>query len=457
MKKNLLIATAIAFIGCKQETNIDYAIISGKIANKPVGEVSINSFDRAFTKTINFSEDGTFKDTIKVDIKSYVLYDGTNPIFLHLEAGNDLNISYDAQDFANSLSISGKGSEISNYLIAKRKNEQELFGSASETYILSEADFKTKLNDIKEANETLLSASKDLSTDYVSKEKKDIKYFYLLRLQDYEGAHKYFTKNDTFRVSDDFLREFEGFDYTSEEDYEFSRNYKSIVTNHFADKGKQLAVQDSITNDLAFVKTVTGVNSQSIKNGLLFEFANYNIGYSEDVKTFYEAFIANSTNEENNKIITDKYNKLTAVAKGRPSPKFVNYENYAGGTTSLDDLKGKYVYIDVWATWCGPCKREIPFLKEIEQKYHDKNIEFVSLSIDKVSDREKWKSMISEEALGGTQLLADNDWKSSFVKDYQINGIPRFILIDTEGNIVNPNAPRPSSPELVTLFSELNI
>ena len=86
MQKILLIATAIAFIGCKQETNIDYAIISGKIANKPVGEVSINSFDRAFTKTINFSEDGTFKDTIKVDIKSYVLYDGTNPIFLHLEA-----------------------------------------------------------------------------------------------------------------------------------------------------------------------------------------------------------------------------------------------------------------------------------------------------------------------------------------------------------------------------------
>jgi len=61
------------------------------------------------------------------------------------------------------------------------------------------------------------------------------------------------------------------------------------------------------------------------------------------------------------------------------------------------------------------------------------------------------------KSLGGIQLFADNDWKSSFVKDYQINGIPRFILIDTEGNIVDPNAPRPSSPELIELLTELNI
>ena len=233
--------------------------------------------------------------------------------------------------------------------------------------------------------------------------------------------------------------------------------YKTLVTNKYKEKASQLAINDSIANDIAFLKVASSVDNETIKNGLLFDFANVSMGYSEDIETFYQLFKAHSTNQKNNDLIAEKYNKLTAFAIGRPSPKFVNYENYAGGTTSLDDLKGKYVYIDVWATWCGPCKREIPFLKDIEQKYHDKNIEFVSVSIDKVSDRDKWKSMIANQALGGIQLLADNDWKSSFVTDYQINGIPRFILIDKEGNIVDPNAPRPSSTKLGELLTTLDI
>lgn len=70
------------------------------------------------------------------------------------------------------------------------------------------------------------------------------------------------------------------------------------------------------------------------------------------------------------------------LPKGAPSPTFENYENFNGEKTSLSDLKGKYVYIDVWATWCGPCKAEIPSLKKVEKEYHGKNIAFVSMSID---------------------------------------------------------------------------
>jgi len=65
--------------------------------------------------------------------------------------------------------------------------------------------------------------------------------------------------------------------------------------------------------------------------------------------------------------------------------------------------------------------------------------------------------MITEKELGGIQLFADNNWKSKFVTDYVISGIPRFILIDPEGKIVNANAPRPSDPELINLFTTLNI
>ncbi len=155
----------------------------------------------------------------------------------------------------------------------------------------------------------------------------------------------------------------------------------------------------------------------------------------------------------------------TELAKGKASPAFEDYVNYAGGTTSLSDLKGKYVYVDVWATWCGPCKGEIPSLKKVEEDYHGKNIQFVSISID--DDRthggswdkakEDWKAMVKDKELGGIQLFAPEGWKSQFVRDYKINGIPRFLLIDPDGNIVTPDAPRPSSIKLIELFDSLNI
>lgn len=153
------------------------------------------------------------------------------------------------------------------------------------------------------------------------------------------------------------------------------------------------------------------------------------------------------------------------LPKGAPSPSFVDYENITGEKTSLADLKGKYVYIDVWATWCGPCKAEIPSLKKVEKQYHGKNIAFVSMSID--DDRshggswekanEDWKKMVNEKELGGIQIFAPKGWQSEFVQNYKINGIPRFILVDPNGNIVSASAPRPSSSELIKLFDEENI
>ena len=143
------------------------------------------------------------------------------------------------------------------------------------------------------------------------------------------------------------------------------------------------------------------------------------------------------------------------TAKGSPSPEFNNYENVQGGTNSLSDFKGKYVYIDVWATWCGPCKQQIPFLQSLEEEYHDKNIEFVSISIDQPNLKDTWKNMISNKNMSGVQLFANGD--QSFASAYQISGIPRFILIDPKGNIVEANAPRPSDKNLTTLFNGLGL
>ena len=144
--------------------------------------------------------------------------------------------------------------------------------------------------------------------------------------------------------------------------------------------------------------------------------------------------------------------KFTGIA----SPTFA-MENIEGKTIKLEDFKGKYVYVDVWATWCGPCKREIPSLKKIEEQYRDKNLVVVSMSIDELKDKEKWQKFVKDEDLQGVQIFAENAWKSEFVKAYEITGIPRFILIGPDGMVVSPDAPRPSDPSLIKLFDELKI
>ena len=457
MKKLLFIAFAIALIGCKKDVKPDHAIISGKITNKQAGDLTINSEDRSFKETLAVSADGTFTDTLSTDINSYVLYDGTNAIFLNVESGNNLKITYDAQDFDNTIAISGVGSEINNYLVAKNKGKKEFRKEAQEVFTLDEPAYIERMIAFKNSQEELLNGSEGLTIDFIKNEKKDIHYGYLVSLNTYERAHQYYAKVEDFKVSKDFLKEIDELDYTNLEDFEFSNAYKGLVTDYYSNKADELVKSDSLAKDMAFLKTASSIENETIKNALLFDYANYNMTYAEDIDAFYNTFKENSSSEKNNAIIAKNYDKLMGLAKGRPSPKFVGYENYAGGKTSLDDLKGKYVYVDVWATWCGPCKREIPFLKEVEEKYHGKNIEFVSISIDKASDHEKWKAMVNEKELGGVQLFADNDWNSAFVKDYQIQGIPRFLLIDTEGNIVDSNAPRPSSSELIDLFTELSI
>ncbi|MDR6784005.1 thiol-disulfide isomerase/thioredoxin [Pedobacter africanus] len=126
------------------------------------------------------------------------------------------------------------------------------------------------------------------------------------------------------------------------------------------------------------------------------------------------------------------------------------YPDHNGNMVSLSAQKGKVVLVDVWATWCGPCKKEIPALKQLEEEMHGKDIVIMSVSVDEAKDKDKWLKMIKDENLKGVQLFASG-W-SKITKDYKITGIPRFMVFDKEGNIVTVDAPRPSDPKLKELL-----
>lgn len=112
-----------------------------------------------------------------------------------------------------------------------------------------------------------------------------------------------------------------------------------------------------------------------------------------------------------------------------------------GKRFDLSDFNGKYVYMDIWATWCGPCKVQIPFMKELEKQFHNEPIHFVSVSLDKLEDKPIWEKMVRENQMSGVQLFAGRE--DNFGFDYKIEYIPTFIILDKEGNIMIDRAPAP--------------
>ena len=135
---------------------------------------------------------------------------------------------------------------------------------------------------------------------------------------------------------------------------------------------------------------------------------------------------------------------------GREIPDFC-YRDSTGKEVKFSSFRGNYVYVDMWATWCRPCCEEIPYMGELEKKFHGKKICFVSLSCDK--DLQAWKKKLRTDRMGGIQLNCGGD--PAFMKFFGIQGIPHFILLDPEGKVVNPNMSRPSQEITVETLSRL--
>jgi len=171
-----------------------------------------------------------------------------------------------------------------------------------------------------------------------------------------------------------------------------------------------------------------------------------------DYKTMADKFsnliMTKSQKDRNNAIMSP----LLTYKAGTDAFQF-SYPDKEGKQVSLASLKGKVVLVDVWATWCGPCKQEIPHLKKLEEQMHGKDVAIISLSTDAVKDKDKWLQMIKDENLGGIQLFAGGPG-NEFSQYYKVNTIPRFLVFDKQGKIVTVDSPRPSNPALKELLEK---
>ncbi len=104
--------------------------------------------------------------------------------------------------------------------------------------------------------------------------------------------------------------------------------------------------------------------------------------------------------------------------------------------------KGKVIYMDCWATWCGPCLDEMPNSKKLMEDMEGKDVAFVFMCVD--SNEKQWKAILSKFALGGQHLLLNKEQSHDLRQVFKINGIPHYILFDKNGNIVESVTGRPA-------------
>lgn len=442
MRQLLFFSLALLLASCQDPaviTNLD-ATITGVEE-----EAKLTVTGPSYKKEIDIV-DGKIQDTLMItEAEIYSFAIGRQKIFTYLKAGETVSINGDVKKFASEGTFANEEHQvIAGYFQQKQEimetdfSLRTLLDLTPDTLLITLEAGGEKLKE-NLSSVALPQAIADRELEAFDFRKKEISYLYPI-----------YTDTEEADLPAGLQDPLAGVDLQDEDKFKSNSAYNSLVETAF-----MMSLNQDTTNsyEQVFKDKIAALPAGNIRNTLLYGTMRYLVGPNDKLEENMAFFREYSSDEESIAKMEEKYENFQDLMRGKPSPSF-DYENHKGGKTTLEDLRGKYVYVDVWATWCGPCIGEIPSLKAKEEKYHDANVEFVSISIDDMDDGDKWRAMVDDRELGGTQLMADNAWKSSFPQEYQINGIPRFILIDPAGNIVSADAPRPSDDKLDELFAE---
>ncbi len=239
----------------------------------------------------------------------------------------------------------------------------------------------------------------------------------------------------------------------------YSSEYVGYLSRQFMSENCRRNEYEQVNDSIYFCtyQYIKTFEESKLKKLLLLNILDELINYWAEEKSHFdiafEDFKNKYPNDKNTEFLEAKITLQKRFAKGQNAPTF-SLKNKEGKQIALSDLKGKYVLIDFWATWCKPCIAEAPYSKELEEEFAEQEIEFVYICID--DSKERWGEHISKENSGGVQLFADKEQSKELREKYNIEGIPNYMLIDKEGKIVTQKIrPSQNAKEILeTIFKE---
>lgn len=387
----------------------------------------------------------------------YSLIHGDQSISIYIVPGDRISIIADYRNMDSATKFSGSHELENNYLI--HYHNLQLVSEPQDMYAFfskNESDFvvavEDRLNVFVEDQQEYQKKNGAFEEDFAELMSAELSYDAANLKMTYPEYYAYLLPDSTLKLSDTYDSFFQNLDIDTDANLlvpsyiPFIGLYLDFNTKADTTAAKNALVASKFNNIKTLFKTA------KVKEVLYYNLLKNTLNTSiNETSLVIDKYRAAQTNPVFLEEINTQYQQWQHLITGQPAPKF-DYKDINGRAVSLESLSGKVVYIDVWATWCGPCLKELPSLEKLQQDNKaNKDIVFVSISIDQ--DKVAWEKMVKTKNMQGVQLFAEGNWASSLVSDYRISGIPRFIVIGKDGKIIDANAPRPSSKEITGLLN----
>jgi thiol-disulfide isomerase/thioredoxin len=471
MKNYLKFALVILILsnGCskKSESFNSTVIVLGKIENIELEDITL--YQEGDVACGKIDAEGNFKLVFDGDEGSnYTLELGRTQFHLYLSHGDSIYLTADAKDIPNSFEVKGDHEKEIRYYFEKAQTETEI-GLTYQTELMKKPkeeyyNLKDRMFALSKAKFEEVKLQDNIDPKFITNEEAYFSYAPLLYDLQYPLYHASFTNKPQDSI--DFpIEQVNGKLAAIPLDQRHLLkvwSYTGLIDIRISNLSNEILKRDSsmMSGERAYeISRMQAIDSllkdKSVRD--YFIFTTIRSGLDTDgpvhVKASYEEFMEENESSEYAEKLKKIKDKWEPISPGKAVPDFT-FTDIEGKEVKLSDLKGNLVYIDIWATWCGPCIAEHPHWDKLKKEFEGKRVTFLTVSID--DSQEPWKKMVTSKNMEGLQWYAQNAWKSDLTQHFMVNSIPRFLLLDEEGKIIDPSAERPSGKIRQTLEKHLN-